>query len=46
MRKEFPCKEPGCKEKVVYEEDRIPAYKVTNVVYLTCPRGHTHSYEM
>lgn len=51
------CKEPKCKEKVEYE-DRVvgggaflkqPGHKPkkkTKTVYLTCPKGHTHSYSL
>jgi len=47
MSKEFPCKEPGCTQTVVYEPDPIPAYaKEVKIVYLTCSNGHTYAYEV
>jgi|WetSurMetagenome_2_1015567.scaffolds.fasta_scaffold78526_5 hypothetical protein len=50
--KEFSCSEPGCDQHVLYEgRDPIPGLfemmatsKETVVVYLTCPKGHTHPY--
>lgn len=52
MAQVFDCKEPGCPEKVIYERQTARGVKEistrtvsgTEVVYLTCERGHCHSY--
>lgn len=48
MRKTFICKESGCTEQVIYEENPIPAYRTQppKRVYLTCSKGHTHPYDL
>ena len=51
-RYEVSCKEKNCPEKVVYEPDdpgnEIPAMRVPQkiTIYLTCPKGHIHPYEV
>lgn len=45
------CKEYGCDEYVEYKPQRVPGVlrelraRETDV-YLTCPRGHEHSYRV
>lgn len=52
MAEQFKCKEPNCDELVTYEplivfglvvKDRDNANK-EKIVYLKCPKGHTHAY--
>lgn len=50
----FKCREPRCAESVVYRPKivlglgryRRESEPTTKVVYLTCPQGHTHRYEV
>ncbi len=54
MAQEFQCKELGCSEKVIYERQTVRGVREisskadggTEVVYLTCARGHCHPYKV
>lgn len=56
MVTEFKCKEDGCEEMVEYERRVLMALTTARtpeaempkirIVYLTCSRGHTHSYRV
>ena len=55
---DIPCKTSGCDEKISYrpmkvygvveieEKLRGSNSKSTKIVYLSCPKGHTHPYEV
>jgi hypothetical protein len=50
-RVEFACRESACTEHVVYERQELPglAYDRSGgpkTVYLECPLGHIHSYQL
>jgi hypothetical protein len=50
-RIEFHCHEPGCTAQVVYQRQELPglAYNQPGgpkTVYLECPRGHVHPYQL
>jgi hypothetical protein len=54
----LPCKEPGCRHSVVYSRDdatstgaalKVPKWlsaERTIAVYLPCPAGHVHRYDI
>ncbi|MBI4965025.1 MAG: hypothetical protein HY913_17250 [Desulfomonile tiedjei] len=57
MAQEFQCKQTGCSEKVSYEPDEVIALRLreskrtsilkgSKTVYLKCPKGHTHPYNV
>jgi hypothetical protein len=53
MAVQLPCKQSGCRESVTYEREVIPAVARARqtrttpvVVYLKCPAGHEHPYEI
>ena len=48
---QFACNEPGCTEQVTYQRQHLPglAYDPPGgpkTVYLECPRGHVHPYQL
>jgi len=53
--KQFACLETGCTEQVEYEPEIVVglaegevnvADSEANIVYLTCPKGHVHPYNV
>ena len=52
MEQKFPCKTSPCTEEVTYEREVVPGVALRRlqaekeIVYLTCPKGHTNPYEV
>lgn len=55
MNQQYSCKEPYCDQKLQYEREVVKGnFEVLEVlreqkpriVYLTCPKGHTHPYQI
>jgi hypothetical protein len=47
----FACAEPGCAEQVTYQRQELPGLAFPRrggrmTVYLECPRGHVHPYQL
>jgi hypothetical protein len=45
------CAEPGCPEQVTYQRQALPGLAYPRpggamTVYLECPRGHLHRYQL
>jgi hypothetical protein len=50
-RIEFHCREPDCPEQVTYQRQELPGLAYDHrggpkTVYLECPRGHVHPYQL